>query len=251
MSAVELLPCPFCNEPPTVLKKGNELTRMSVTILCPKCRAERTDATPKAFNHANHDWLLAVATKNWNKRPIAPPVAAGSVDTLEVWGQLDGELSSADCAMLFPALNAWGAQQREAGRQEGRRDAHETNIVVLGDCLKAEARVKELEAGRQALQAEGKHPAPCARDCEANAFQIEVRRLQAVELNMHRKLAAEKLRADQGWARYEAANRAKNDLERERGHKQSIIDRLMLEYCPDEMTAEQVTEWASHQKRAE
>lgn len=92
---------------------------------------------------------------------------------------------------------------------------------------KAEARVKELEAeldieleraydrllaaraakqaSRQSLQAEGKHPAPCARSCEANAFQIEVRRLQAVELNMHRKLAAEKLRADQGWARYEAA----------------------------------------------
>lgn len=120
-----------------------------------------------------------------------------------------------------------------------------------GNAEKAEARVKELEAGRQSMQAEGKHPAPCARDCEANAFQIEVRRLQAVELNMYRKLAAEKLRADQGWARYEAANRAKNDLERERGHKQSIIDRLMLEYCPDEMTAGQVTEWASHQKRAE
>lgn len=76
-----LLPCPFCNDPPTVLKKGNEHTRMSVTILCPKCRAERTDATPKTFNHANHDWLLAIATKNWNKRTIAPPVAAGSVDT--------------------------------------------------------------------------------------------------------------------------------------------------------------------------
>lgn len=76
--------------------------------------------------------------------------------------------------------------------------------------------MKELEAGRQSMQAEGKHPAPCTRDCEANAFQIEVRRLEA-----------------------------------ESAHKQAIIDRLMLEYCPNEMTAEQMAEWASHQKRAE
>lgn len=34
-------------------------------------------------------------------------------------------------------------------------------------------------ADRHALQAEGKHPAPCARFCEANAFQIEIRQLSA------------------------------------------------------------------------
>lgn len=32
---------------------------------------------------------------------------------------------------------------------------------------------------RHALQAEGRHPAPCARFCEANAFQIEIRQLSA------------------------------------------------------------------------
>jgi hypothetical protein len=32
---------------------------------------------------------------------------------------------------------------------------------------------------RHALQAEGKHPAPCARHCEATAFGIEIRRLEA------------------------------------------------------------------------
>ena len=32
---------------------------------------------------------------------------------------------------------------------------------------------------RQELQAKGKHPAPCARFCEANAFQIEIRNLKA------------------------------------------------------------------------
>ena len=32
---------------------------------------------------------------------------------------------------------------------------------------------------RHELQKAGKHPAPCARFCEANAYQIEVRRLKA------------------------------------------------------------------------
>lgn len=33
--------------------------------------------------------------------------------------------------------------------------------------------------------------------------------------------------------------------------KDSRIDNLMLEYCPDEMCAEQLDEWAKHQKPAE
>lgn len=32
------------------------------------------------------------------------------------------------------------------------------------------------------------------------------------------------------------------------GSQQAEIDRLMLEFCPDEMTPEQVAEWAAHQK---
>ena len=31
---------------------------------------------------------------------------------------------------------------------------------------------------RHELQKDGKHPAPCARFCEANAFKIELRNLQ-------------------------------------------------------------------------
>lgn len=36
-------------------------------------------------------------------------------------------------------------------------------------------------------------------------------------------------------------------LRRELAHKQSQIDSLMLEYCPDEMTEEQIAEWSKHQ----
>lgn len=40
-------------------------------------------------------------------------------------------------------------------------------------------------------------------------------------------------------------------LERELTAKQAVIDRLMLEYCPDEMTPEQVLEWEKHQRGVE
>jgi hypothetical protein len=37
----------------------------------------------------------------------------------------------------------------------------------------------EQEPDRRVLQAEGKHPAPCARHCEAKAFEIEIRSLKS------------------------------------------------------------------------
>lgn len=33
-------------------------------------------------------------------------------------------------------------------------------------------------------------------------------------------------------------------------HQQARIDALMLEYCPDEMTPEQIAEWERHQRAA-
>ena len=33
---------------------------------------------------------------------------------------------------------------------------------------------------RHELQKEGKHPAPCARHCEATAFEVEIRRLKTL-----------------------------------------------------------------------
>ncbi|KAB8062079.1 hypothetical protein GCN74_03360 [Janthinobacterium sp. FT14W] len=91
---------------------------------------------------------------------IAPPRAAGSVDT---------------CAEMRALCSACG----------GTGDVHSIDGEWRGQCTcvhawqqraeKAEAHVKELEASRQALQAGGEHPAPCARSCEAPAFQSLVR----------------------------------------------------------------------------
>jgi len=39
-----------------------------------------------------------------------------------------------------------------------------------------------------------------------------------------------------------------DELEQERQRLQAVIDRLMLEHCPDEMTPEQIAEWERHQK---
>ena len=40
----------------------------------------------------------------------------------------------------------------------------------------------------------------------------------------------------------------KEDIIKELLYLQAKIDQLMLEYCPDEMTQEQLAEWARHQK---
>jgi len=53
---------------------------------------------------------------------------------------------------------------------------------------------------RHAAQAEGTHPAPCARFCEANAYEIEIRRLRA-EVTQLRN----------GWNTLEVAYRSENE----------------------------------------
>jgi hypothetical protein len=48
--------------------------------------------------------------------------------------------------------------------------------------------VRRMRSERHALQAEGKHPAPCARFCEATAFRIEIRGLEAENARMRSEL---------------------------------------------------------------
>ena len=52
-------------------------------------------------------------------------------------------------------------------------------LIHKADIDLAKKRAIEAQPEHHELQAEGKHPAPCARFCEANAFQIEIRRLKA------------------------------------------------------------------------
>ena len=62
---MNLLPCPFCGATPKVTYIGNEHTsKRSITVKCPKCRIQRTDAT---LSHG-FDWLDAIAKEAWNER---------------------------------------------------------------------------------------------------------------------------------------------------------------------------------------
>jgi hypothetical protein len=66
-NSTPLLCCPFCGAQPKLTERGNDHTKKrSVTIKCPKCRIERTDAALK-FDMA---WLVKTATENWNNRAI-------------------------------------------------------------------------------------------------------------------------------------------------------------------------------------
>ena len=64
-------------------------------------------------------------------------------------------------------------------------DYLEGNDASLEAQCKAAAFIREAlaqpaqEPDRQELQANGTHPAPCARHCEAQAFKIEIRALEA------------------------------------------------------------------------
>ena len=67
------------------------------------------------------------------------------------------------------------------------RDTASRGVSVWGDLQMgaadaleaAQAEIERLTADRRVLQADGKHPAPCAKFCEATAFTIELRRAQA------------------------------------------------------------------------
>lgn len=69
MDGTILLPCPFCGTAPTITEIGNDLTRKrSVTIKCPSCRIQRTDAALRN----SMEWLRQVAIEAWNQRYKQP-----------------------------------------------------------------------------------------------------------------------------------------------------------------------------------
>ena len=62
---IDLLDCPFCGAHPEVKHIGNAYTKSrKITIRCPSCRVERTDATIR-FDFV---WLERVAEEHWNQR---------------------------------------------------------------------------------------------------------------------------------------------------------------------------------------
>lgn len=77
------------------------------------------------------------------------------------------------------------------------------------------------------------------------ALQVRLRDGQALETMLH----AETARANQGWVRYDLADAERQELRQAVAAKQAVIDYLMMEYCPDEMTLEQLDTWAAAQRK--
>lgn len=63
----ELKQCPFCGGEPELIEIGNNLTKKrSVTVKCPTCRIQRTEAGILR----TIDWITDRAVKCWNMRVI-------------------------------------------------------------------------------------------------------------------------------------------------------------------------------------
>jgi chromosome segregation ATPase len=95
------------------------------------------------------------------------------------------------------------------------------------------------------------------RNAAATGAADALSQLQAENAELRRELdyaemaaSAEAKFADEMKAERDAARRELEEAQKDAGAKQAEIDRLMLEYCPDEMTTDQMAEWAAHQRPA-
>lgn len=62
-----------------------------------------------------------------------------------------------------------------------------------------QACAEAMQQDRAAMQSDGKHPAPCARVCEAKAFEIEIRSLKAQLKRQQDQTVPEFEGMDQDW----------------------------------------------------
>lgn len=147
MSAA-LKECPFCGAamPATY---SNVVDGKMHAIQCTECPGGVT-CTSSTFEQA---------VGAWNRRAIAPPVAAGSVDTeefrnlLEYWVNSETEAYKAsELGNLISHINAWGAQQRRAGEQHAADIMFDAMDGLRKRAEKAEAELRKIAKAQAELQ---------------------------------------------------------------------------------------------------
>lgn len=74
-------------------------------------------------------------------------------------------------------------------------------------------------------------------------YQIEIAQLKSYEFM---KNCADELLSENN-----SLGRDNEVLKAEKAHLQFLLDSVMIEYCPDEMTEEQMENWSKHQKKVD
>jgi hypothetical protein len=70
-----------CGGEPEIIRIGNEYTRSrKITIRCPKCRIERTNAAIRQ----GFDWLEKISIEQWNYHPIEDKYRKALEDIVKV-----------------------------------------------------------------------------------------------------------------------------------------------------------------------
>jgi hypothetical protein len=148
----KLLNCPFCDD--VVTKDHCALVDGGYkygSILC-GCGARGPDVRT-GYKSAEH-WG-ADAIKEWNTRAPTPPAPQPMTDE-----QIIEEAATFGQTLV-----------------DGDEITYEFSRAQVIDYVRALLAAQDAPT-RHALQAQGTHPAPCARLCEANAYQAEIRMLK-------------------------------------------------------------------------
>ena len=136
---------------------------------------------------------------------------------------IDGNNSGEDSLLYFAALVA--AAERESN----------------SELLEA----MEQEPDRRLLQAAGTHPAPCARHCEAKAFEIEIRGLKSA-LKQAQPVQPEPLEywsAVEGWVKIDEVREHFDAVNCGTIYKHGGEGRVPLYTAPPQQQAEPPPEW--------
>lgn len=159
MSA-DLKECPFCGGS-ACLDQADDGKHY---VACSACHGSMGEMSGTWCGEGSAEFdSEADAVQAWNTRAIAPPVAAGSVDTIrtmigtyrhlpkihsdEAWDARQAYMDA-----IMNSIAAWGAQQREAGRKEGKA-SNETLLRASVNEMDAMERERD-EARQRAEKAE-------------------------------------------------------------------------------------------------
>lgn len=183
----KLKECPHCG---SAAELEDHRTVWAVKCTSTACATimlgERAPEPDGEMGIAYWEGIKQTAIDRWNARAIAPPVAAGSVDTILtsgfgvlMWKHVRTPLDQTVFAEIVSHINAWGAQQRMEGKREGAdtvamaeqmklfRSAHDEACIELKErAEKAEA--NEIRLQQLVIEAQDR-----AEKAEARALTAE------------------------------------------------------------------------------